>query len=481
MGRGKTSPSPGVGVTGAAPTRSIWSEVSQSSVKAPCTRTRHAATTCGRDLYVLGGRKGNISLKDFWRFNLDDENWEEIVVTGERPGYLQDHSMVEYQNKLYVFGGEISFCNDQEIPLWIFDIEANTWQRESSCNGGKSPKSLRGHSATVYKESMFIFGGYQDLKGSNADVWMFHFPSKSWHLIFRTDPTIGDNFAPTPRHNHTAVKHRSNLWIYGGLNNLQPSSDFLKFDLDWQTWQQVRTKNGPGNLHSHCAGKYRNKMVIVGGKTDGQLSPHIWLFHFETETWEKLGLGVNQPSPRHNYIALIITEELKHQSSEDYFEGENTRREGPCKKEEKSSQDLSSRLRQAVSQTGLSRLGSNHPYTSLTNLYHTSQDYHPAGDTVCVFNKRSSQVQLQLRQQQPDTSQEDFDEDVDCNHDMFATALHTPLIDTTDPDCGVELQETYPSHDSTDTETLLVIGGMLEGQVHWKKENLVMWNVKFSN
>lgn len=45
------------------------------------------------------------------------------MVTGERPGYLQDHSMVEYQNKLYVFGGEISFCNDQEIPLWIFDIE----------------------------------------------------------------------------------------------------------------------------------------------------------------------------------------------------------------------------------------------------------------------------------------------------------------------------------------------------------------------
>ena len=55
----------------------------------------------------------------------DDKSWEEIEVTGDKPGYLQDHSMVEYEDKLYVFGGEISFCNDQEIPLWIFDTEVS--------------------------------------------------------------------------------------------------------------------------------------------------------------------------------------------------------------------------------------------------------------------------------------------------------------------------------------------------------------------
>ena len=46
-------------------------------------------------------------------------------MNGDKPGYLQDHSMVEYEDKLYVFGGEISFCNDQEIPLWIFDTEVS--------------------------------------------------------------------------------------------------------------------------------------------------------------------------------------------------------------------------------------------------------------------------------------------------------------------------------------------------------------------
>jgi len=208
-----------------------WSEVIKRGDHFPCTRTRHGAVIHARNLYILGGRKGNVALKDFWKLHFDENCWEKIEVSGVTPGYLQDHSMVEYMDMLYVFGGEISFCNDQEIPLWIFDIKKNMWKKETSSRGACAPKSLRGHSATVYKDSMFIFGGYQDLKGSNADVWMFHFPSSSWHLVFRSEPSRGNIFAPTPRHHHTAVLHDSCLWIYGGLNNLQPSSELLKFDL----------------------------------------------------------------------------------------------------------------------------------------------------------------------------------------------------------------------------------------------------------
>ena len=33
--------------------------------------------------------------------------------------------MVEYKDILYIFGGELSFCNDQETPLWMFDIKVH--------------------------------------------------------------------------------------------------------------------------------------------------------------------------------------------------------------------------------------------------------------------------------------------------------------------------------------------------------------------
>jgi leucine-zipper-like transcriptional regulator 1 len=37
------------------------------------------------------------------------------------------------------------------------------------------PKGRRGHTALVYRNSMIIYGGYRDLKGSTNEMWAFHF------------------------------------------------------------------------------------------------------------------------------------------------------------------------------------------------------------------------------------------------------------------------------------------------------------------
>lgn len=37
------------------------------------------------------------------------------------------------------------------------------------------PKGRRGHSALVYRGSMVIYGGYQDLRGSSNELWSYHF------------------------------------------------------------------------------------------------------------------------------------------------------------------------------------------------------------------------------------------------------------------------------------------------------------------
>ena len=36
--------------------------------------------------------------------------------------------MLEHQDILYVFGGELSFCNDQETPLWMYDIKVTNYE-----------------------------------------------------------------------------------------------------------------------------------------------------------------------------------------------------------------------------------------------------------------------------------------------------------------------------------------------------------------
>ncbi|KAF4527301.1 hypothetical protein B566_EDAN001075 [Ephemera danica] len=50
----------------------MWSSVTPQppDAAAPSSRAKHSATLLGGHLYLLGGRNGNIPLKDFWRYSL---------------------------------------------------------------------------------------------------------------------------------------------------------------------------------------------------------------------------------------------------------------------------------------------------------------------------------------------------------------------------------------------------------------------------
>ena len=75
----------------------------------PVSRCKHGAVLQGEHVYLLGGRNGNLALKDFWRYHIGNTNfnlkteskenksgnilgdnvWEQIKAGGETPGCLQ--------------------------------------------------------------------------------------------------------------------------------------------------------------------------------------------------------------------------------------------------------------------------------------------------------------------------------------------------------------------------------------------------------
>ena len=153
-----------------------------------------------------------------------------------------------------------------------------------------TPKGRRGHTAIVFEDSMYIYGGYQDLRGSSSELWAFHFPSQTWHYVSQ-----GGAADCPPRHHHSAIVHDSAMWIFGGMSDLLEMSDCWKFDLGnndvhlypnlqkfsvSRCWHPVRSKPGPGCLHSHSAVKMLNQMLVFGGEKEGQTVNEIWRFHF---------------------------------------------------------------------------------------------------------------------------------------------------------------------------------------------------------
>ncbi|RWS29629.1 uncharacterized protein B4U80_08685 [Leptotrombidium deliense] len=246
-------------------------------------------------IYLLGGRS-------------EESQWEEIKTKGHQPTNLQEHTMIEWNNKLYVFGGEVGVSSNGDTPLWILDIATNCWRKPMSSpmslhpgSSGMQPSGRRGHSAVLYGDAMHVYGGYQDLKGASSELWTFDLSFEEWHLMSCSGRM---NEQPSPRHSHSAVVHNNCLWIYGGMTDLQEKSDFWKWDFGTRQWTKIKTKFNPGGLHSHTAIKAFGSMFVFGGERGGTLLHELWRFNFATETWEKLQTQGMVPNPRCRHTAV---------------------------------------------------------------------------------------------------------------------------------------------------------------------------------
>lgn len=302
------------------PVRSMWAQVqlanatnagggdgagAKDACSAPSSRSKHAMCTSQDGcFYLLAGRSANLPLKDLWRFDPVQSRWEEVRCRGSRPPCLQEHTIVSWKGKLYVFGGEVGFASTGETPLWIFDTGCSTWRKHC---GGESrrqrPSGRRGHTSVVHNGAMHVFGGYQDLRGSSAQLWAFRFDTEQWELA-SGEGGVGDH--PAARHNHSCVVHQGAMWIYGGLTDLQERADFWTYHFDSGRWSRVRPgKGGPGELHGHAAVQAQGLMYLFGGERAGAANNDLWRFHFASETWEKVMVEGSVPTPRCRHVALV--------------------------------------------------------------------------------------------------------------------------------------------------------------------------------
>ena len=61
------------------------------------------------------------------------------------------------------------------ISFLFVSLQKNEWRKFRAPKGVQTPKGRRSHTATVFQDSLYIYGGYQDLKGSSSELWSFHF------------------------------------------------------------------------------------------------------------------------------------------------------------------------------------------------------------------------------------------------------------------------------------------------------------------
>eukprot|EP01062_Namystynia_karyoxenos_P036373 TRINITY_DN2648_c0_g1_i1.p1 TRINITY_DN2648_c0_g1~~TRINITY_DN2648_c0_g1_i1.p1 ORF type:complete len:551 (+),score=144.27 TRINITY_DN2648_c0_g1_i1:105-1757(+) len=165
-----------------------------------------------------------------------------------------------------------------------------------------------GHTAVVYKDQMVVYGG-RDAR-CHDDVWTYSFLTQQWQKI----DTTSEEGRPRARAGHTAVVHKSTMYVFGGVAEREGGShtlwlnDLWTLDLESWRWAQVRCRGGmiPDTRKGHTAVATRRSMVVYGGGQDDQtMHGDLWEFVFATQKWLQRSTTGHTPQARMYHVAVM--------------------------------------------------------------------------------------------------------------------------------------------------------------------------------
>ncbi|KAJ4458739.1 putative 60S ribosomal protein L5 [Paratrimastix pyriformis] len=131
-----------------------------------------------------------------------------VPVNDVAPPKRSMHSAVVYQKKIFVFGGEAD--GRLLADLWEYDFDRNIW--DCVAIAGPQPACRSSHTAVVYRSHMYLFGGY-GAKGALNDLYAYNFETRTWRQIVAQQPA---SEVPTPRRRHSAIVFEDQMYIFGG-------------------------------------------------------------------------------------------------------------------------------------------------------------------------------------------------------------------------------------------------------------------------
>ncbi|PGH05056.1 hypothetical protein GX51_03154 [Blastomyces parvus] len=185
----------------------------------PAGRYGHTLNIVGSKIYVFGGQVEGFFFNDLVAFDLNalqnpSNKWEFLIRNshdgGPPPGKIPpartNHSIVSYNDKLYLFGGTngIEWFND----VWCYDPRTNLWTQLDYV--GFVPAAREGHAAAIVNDVMYIFSGRTEEGADLADLAAFRITTRRWFSFQNMGPS------PSPRSGHSMTVFGKQIIVLGG-------------------------------------------------------------------------------------------------------------------------------------------------------------------------------------------------------------------------------------------------------------------------
>jgi len=264
-----------------------WSVVglSTASERMPL-KTEHTSVVYKNCMYMFGGYADSaVGYSDvaIYEYNFDSHTCSRIEAKGKAPPDRSAHTAVVYKDSMYVLGGWDGNMSNNDF--YVFHFKSHTWEEVKYA--GIPPPCVRSHSSVVYKDSMVVFGGY-GIDNHPTSIFIFHFLEERWEVIkpslyppkFVEEGSYPHAVGPRGRSRFRMVCHHESLWVVGGWDRKSYFADVWRFRFDTRAWHKVDVPFEFSGVGQHSLVVNKGRMYLYGGYCSDSKTPHPHLYVF---------------------------------------------------------------------------------------------------------------------------------------------------------------------------------------------------------
>jgi len=209
-----------------------WNEITHSING----KTEHKCVVYDNCLWFVGGYNGYDYTSDIHQFNPATGESTLIETTGDAFSRRSALTALVHKNKLFTFGGWNGFSRTWYNDLHVFNFDTREWRAINP--SGTLPVRRTSHSAVVYGNKMYVFGGFSGEEYLN-DLHEFDIETETWTEI--SHECKGD--IPQPRSRFCAAVHGDCMYLLGGWNKVGYFNDFYRFNFVTRVWTNISNSN----------------------------------------------------------------------------------------------------------------------------------------------------------------------------------------------------------------------------------------------
>ncbi|XP_067125746.1 attractin-like protein 1 [Centruroides vittatus] len=305
-----------------------WEEVITNTVMQG--RALHQSVVVKDSMWIIGGENFNHDIfQDIIMFNFTTNTWEIVEVTSNKPANRYGHSVIAFEDCLYMYGGML-YNGTVKNELWKFDIQNKFWSflEKSKTNHQCStklcsPLAAVGHTATLVPDMLgdkiIIIFGHNPIYGYLNTVQEYDLTTGNWELTSTRGAIVKGGFG------HTSVydKRTERIYVYGGYHSFGSESALVDFLYAYNVWQREWKLLTPSHSHRylHSAVIHHGLMLVFGGNIyngtshssgDQCFSSDFLAYDLECDAWTTLEFPTDQQKNivRFGHTAVLYNESM---------------------------------------------------------------------------------------------------------------------------------------------------------------------------